>query len=237
MRIAFNRLLGAAPDAATCAIFVIAWVAPARLGPEYVANLMLVMLIEFLVMHSGGFYAGIVASDLSRARRLGALCGLTAFYALFVAGFALAFDSAWPVLAFGWLFVARFMQLWRPLGGVAAQQLTMQWVASGMTYVVGAIATVSLPLPRLGMTPAFVASMHLSGGGEWVERPYTVLAFGALYFAVQAWIKYGALPVQAAGRAKPPVAAARSAGTGRPGRLIADALSTAPGRGDDGRSR
>ena len=236
MRIAFNRLLGALPDAVTCATFVTAWVAPAWLGPEYVANLMLVMLIEFLVMHSGGFYAGLVASDLPRARRLGAFCGLTAFYALFIAGFALVFDSAWPLFAFGWLFVSRFTQLWRPLGGVAAQQLTMQWVASGMTYLVGAIATVSLPLPRLGMTPEFVASMHLSGGGAWVERPYTVLAFGALYFAVQGWIKYAALPAQAAGRTRP-AGVARGTGSDRLGRLIADGLSSALGPGDDGRPR
>ena len=32
--------------------------------------------------------------------------------------------------------------------------------------------------------------MHLPGSGEWIERPYTVLAFGTLYFAVQAWVKY-----------------------------------------------
>lgn len=236
MRIAFNRLLGAAPDAVTCATFLAAWIAPAWLGPEYVANLMPVMLIEFLVMHSGGFYAGLAASDLSRARRLGALCGLSAFYALFIVGFALIFDSAWPLFAFGWLFVSRFMQLWRPLGGVAAQQLTMQWVASGLTYVVGAIATVSLPLPRLGLTPQFVASMHLTGGGEWVERPYTVLAFGASYFAVQAWIKYAALPARPAARAAG-VAGDRTREPGRLARLIGRGYSAALGAGERGRSR
>jgi hypothetical protein len=33
--------------------------------------------------------------------------------------------------------------------------------------------------------------MHLSGSGEWIQRPQTVLAFGFVYFAVQAWVKYG----------------------------------------------
>ena len=66
----------------------------------------------------------------------------------------------------------------------------MLWAASGFTYIIGAVLTALLPLPRLGISPEFVASMHLSGSGVWVEQPYTVLAFGAIYFAVQARVKY-----------------------------------------------
>ena len=200
MRDALPRALAALPDALTAAIFLAAWIAPDLFGPQYVANLTLVMLMEFIVMHSSGFYAGLAASNVARAKRLILLCVLTAFYATFIGAFALVFDSAWPLLAFGWLFLSRFAHIWtHPVeSGTETQRAMMLWVASGASYVIGAIVTVTLPLPRLGMTRDFVASMHLSGSGEWIERPYTVLAFGALYFAVQAWAKYGLAPVASA---------------------------------------
>jgi hypothetical protein len=76
--------------------------------------------------------------------------------------------------------------------------MMLLWGASAAAYVIGAIATVLLPLPALGITPDFVSSMHLSGSGEWIERPYTVLAFGTLYFGVLAWTKYALAAADAA---------------------------------------
>lgn len=201
MRTSIPRLFAALPDALTASIFLFAWIAPSIPGPQYVANLTLTMPIEFIVMHSSAFYAVIcAASDVSRGRRLGWLSGLTALYLLFILGFALAYRSAWPIVAFAWLFASRFVHLWtHPVEDATdTRRMMLLWVASGATYVLGAGLTALLPLPRLGVTPAFVASMHLSGGGEWVDRPYTVIAFGALYFAVQAWLKYALAGIGAA---------------------------------------
>ena len=193
MRTVVPRVLAALPDAITATVFLIAWIAPSIPGPEYVKNLMLTMLIEFIVMHSSAFYSGIAAdSDDSRLKRTLWLIGLSAFYLAFVAGFALAFDSTWPLFAFAWLFASRFVQLWvhpAESGAEAGRMMTL-WGASAFTYVIGAIATVMLPLPALGITPDFISSMRLPGSGEWIDRPYTVLAFGTLYFGVQAWVKY-----------------------------------------------
>jgi hypothetical protein len=193
MRNVLPRLLAGLPDATTAAVFLIAWIAPSIPGPEYVKNLMLVMLIEFIVMHSSAFYSVIATdSDDSRIKRTLWLIGLSAFYLAFVAGFAFAFDSSWPLFAFAWLFVSRFIHLWiHPAeSGAEAGRLMTLWGASAFAYLVGAFATVMLPLPALGITPDFIRSMHLPGSGEWIDRPYTVLAFGALYFSVQAWVKY-----------------------------------------------
>lgn len=193
MRNVLPRLLAGLPDAVTAALFLITWIDPSIPGPEYVKNLMLVMLIEFIVMHSSAFYSLIVADDgNSPIRRSLMLIGLSAFYLTFVAGFALAFDSTWPLFAFAWLFVSRFIHLWiHPAqSGAEAGRMMALWGASALAYLFGAIATVMLPLPALGITPEVIVSMHLPGSGEWIERPYTVLAFGALYFSVQAWAKY-----------------------------------------------
>jgi hypothetical protein len=208
MRASLPRLLAAVPDTITSAIFLTAWIEPSILGPETVRNLTLTMLIEFIVVHSSAFYAGIVSTSESRLRSALLMLALAAFYMMFVAAFALAFESAWPIYACGWLLLSRFAHLWmRPEQGT--DRMMMLWGASCAAYVLGALATVMLPLPALGMTPDFIASMHLPGSGEWIERPQTVLAFGFLYFAVQAWVKYA---LSGAG-AEPREALVRQAGS------------------------
>jgi hypothetical protein len=200
MRASLPRLFAAVPDTITSAIFLTAWIEPSIPGAETVRNLMLTMLIEFIVVHSGAFYAAIVSNSESRIRNTLLLLGLAAFYMMFIAAFAFAFDSTWPIFAFGWLLLSRFSHLWtHPVQGSRdTERMMMLWGVSCAAYVLGAGATVMLPLPALGMTPDFVASMHLPGSGEWIERPQTVLAFGFLYFAVQAYAKYVATNVDAA---------------------------------------
>ncbi len=193
MRNVLPRLLAGLPDAVTAALFLITWIDPSIPGPEYVKNLMLVMLIEFIVMHSSAFYS-VIASDNGGPRIKRSLCltGLSVFYLAFVAAFAFLFDSTWPLFAFAWLFISRFIHLWvnpAQSGAEAGRMMTL-WSTSALTYLTGAIATVTLPLPEFGITPDVIRSMHLPGSGEWVDRPYTVLAFGTLYFSVQAWVKY-----------------------------------------------
>jgi hypothetical protein len=193
MRNILPRLFVAMPDAITAAVFLIAWIAPNLVGPDRVSNLTLTMVMEFIVMHSSAFYAGLAASnDMSRAKRAAILTGLSAVYLIFIVGFSLILHSFWPMFAFAWLFGSRFMHIWThpaQSGGETTRMIQL-WVVSALSYIFGAIATVLLPLPAFGITPAFIVSMHLNGGGEWVERPYTVLAFGMFYFGVQAWAKY-----------------------------------------------
>ncbi len=187
------RIFGALLDAVTSFIFLIAWIAPTALGPQWVKDLMLTMLIEFIVMHSGVFYASIIGGSAdARAGRSLRLVGLTAFYMLFIIGFSVAFNSTWPIVAFGWLFVSRFANIWLhpQLSERAAAAMASQWGASAIFYIAGVFATLLLPLPSLGLTREFVASMHLSGSGAWIDHPHIVIAFGALYFAAQAWFKY-----------------------------------------------
>jgi len=190
---AVGRAFGALPDALTAATFALAWIAPAMLGPDYVACLSQILLIEFIVVHSSAFYAGIVgAPGIARGKRVALLAALSSLYVLFVLGFSLAYHSTWPILAFGWLLGSRFVQVWtRPVPDDAViGRMVKLWAVSVAAYVLGAMATIMLPLPALGMTGEFVASMHQAGRGQWHDRPQSLLAFGLLYFAIQAWAKY-----------------------------------------------
>ena len=215
MRLTLPRLFAALPDAITVGYFATTWVAPAISGPGAVTRLTEVMLMEFLVVHSSVFYALIAAAgDVARSKRLAWLAGLSGVYLLFVLGFSLADHSTWPLFAFAWLFISRFAHIWtRPVqSAIETSQMVKLWLLSVGAYLFGAFLTTVLPLPRFGMTAAFVASLHLDGSGEWDTRPHTVLAFGVLYFAIQAWAKYvmaGAAQPSSATPAEPDILAQR----------------------------
>ena len=194
MRLSVNRLFAALPDTLSATIFMWAWIDPTQIGgPERVKNLMLTMLFEFIVMHSSAMIGSMFLSDMPRAKKFLSLVGLSAAYLLFVLAFAAAFSSTWPIWVFAWLFVCRFGYLVanRKTNEDAARRMQTSWALSAVTYIAGCFITVFLPLPRFAITPEFVAAMNFPEKmtGDWVDHPWKVLAFGALYFGVMAWGK------------------------------------------------
>jgi hypothetical protein len=177
----------------TAGVFLLTWIAPAQLGVEQIGRLMTVMLIEFFVVHSSGFYAVILAAtDASRVKRALAMLGLVALYSMFMLVFYFTTRNTWPIFAFLWLLASRFIHVLsaRTDSTATIARAVKLWVVSVASYVLGAIATIVLPLPALGITAQVISSLQLDSGGEWSARPYTVLAFGALYFSIQAWTKF-----------------------------------------------
>ncbi|HZX91658.1 MAG TPA: hypothetical protein VFE67_13540 [Rudaea sp.] len=188
-----QRLLAALPDAITAAVFLTAWVAPTRFGPVYVRDLTLVLAMEFIVIHSSVFYAIIVGVDVARGKRIAWLAGLSSLYLVFVFGFAIEYKSSWPVFAFAWLFVSRFLHVWiSPASGEAeGARMVKLWAVSVVAYLFGAFTAILVPLPSLGMTSAFISSMMQSGGTGWSSgETHTTLAFGLLYFSILAAAKF-----------------------------------------------
>ena len=204
------RGFSALPDILTSAMFLCGWIAPGVLGYPRVRDLMLLMLIEFIVMHSSAFTAAVLGADnVSRFKRALFLVGLTAFYMIFVLAFSLAFSSTWPIWGFLWLFVSRFLQLFTSNAEAKAklQRLWSGWLVSALAYIGGVFLTAFVPLPSLGITPEVIANLHLTGSGLWIDKPWTVLAFGTIYFALLAWSKIKPLQVTvvetSADKAKP----------------------------------
>ena len=119
-----------------------------------------------------------------------AVLGLGLFYTLFVAGFALAFETWWPIVAF-WLLTFN-----RLLGAIfirheptflQRQAIEASWAVGAVAYVAGAMVTTVGPIPRLGITPEMVEVADLPGSGIWIDEPYRAVAFGVLYFGALAW--------------------------------------------------
>ena len=186
------RLLGATPDALTGLACVLTWMFPFALGQGAVKTIVLMMLMEFLLVHGTGFFTGIVfADEMAKARRLLLMSGLLCFYGLFVAAFCFSFKAWWPVWMFLWLVLSKAAWVFLSSRDRAqeAQRQLQAWAFSTAAYIGAVFAGLLLPLPRLGLTEAVVPQLGLPGSGEWIERPQTAVAGMAFYFFALAAFK------------------------------------------------
>ena len=179
------RIVTALPDLTIAAVFLITWIAPRTFGDQMVGFLMLVMLLEFIIIHSSGFMGSVMLHDpLSERTKIKALLGFGVFYGIFALGFSLGFQAWWPLWTILLMTLNRMMIVL--LGNVPDQQerayILKGWAVSAICYILLAMLTIFLPLPRLGITPAEVVAQNLPGSGLWVEQPHRVIAFGFLYF-------------------------------------------------------
>lgn len=182
------RWMSALPDALTAGFFALVWIAPQVPGAGAIRTGMLMMLVEFVLLHASAII-GSIALGTSRAphRKLAAVGGFAAIYLLFVGAWAWQFRAWWPLAAFGWLLLGKAWLIFQPLPREdRRQRMQSDWAIGAMAYLAGTFATVFLPVPRLGLTPAIVAEAALPGSGLWVSKPHTVIAFGVFYFGVLA---------------------------------------------------
>ena len=186
------RLLGALPDALTAGFFVVLWVAPQLLWPQALRTGLLMMLVEFILVHAAGMLGGIVLAREGQAgSRWKPILGFGAFYLVFIAAWAWQFQAWWPLLALGWLLAGKLALVLQPLPSADKRhQLASDWAIGVMAYLAGVFLTTFLPLPRLGLDRAIVAAADLPGdGGHWLTHPQSVIAFGVFYFGVLALVK------------------------------------------------
>ena len=183
-RIIFSAI-AALPDLALGALCLVTWVAPGLLGVERVREVVLLMLMEFIVIHSSAFMGPAAWGGFGGKWPRGvAIVGLGLFYSLFVGGFALVFKSWAPLIGF-WLLTLNRLSgaLLSPADGEDASVVMKGWATSTFFYLIAVFATTFLPIPALGITPEVIDAADVPGdSGLWVTRPYTVVAAGFLYY-------------------------------------------------------
>ncbi len=194
MRNVIPRLGVAAPDCLTAATYLVAWIAPTRLDPVRFRNLLAAIVIEFLVLHASALYGFGIAKRQDRLdRRAWILGGLSLLYLIPVTFIAVKLKTEGPILAFFWLFTSRFAFLLIHPGSAAAEtrRTVTLWGISLATFMVGSFLVTKIPLPPLGLTPRFVASLSMSGHpNPNAQPPQITIAFGVFYFLVQAGAKF-----------------------------------------------
>jgi hypothetical protein len=191
-RLPYPHVFSSLPDFVMGLAFLVTWIDPFALGDNMPQYLMLVMLLEFIIIHSAGFMGAVIFTAFAPMRRILYIVGLGFFYSLFIVGFCLAFGEWWPMLAF-WLLILN-----RLMSGISTDTQNEEkkkfvfgmWGVSAACYLLCVFATTLLPLPEFGITPSVISSLHLSGGGVWIDEPYRVLAFGWLYFTAVGYFEF-----------------------------------------------
>ncbi len=176
-----------------------------------VRSLLLVMLLEFIIVHSSAFMGQVMVGGLSRQSKARSLLGLCAMYTLFVGGFALAFRTWQPLLSFWLLTLNRLLSvvLGQAPDGEEKELLQRGWAVSTLAYLGFTFLTIVLPVPRLGITRAVALAQQLPSSGLWVDQPHRAVALGFLYFTAVGISELGGhrwLKVRASGSASVPQA-------------------------------
>lgn len=181
------RLGSSLPDFALSALCFVAWINPAWVSPWVVPWLLLTMLLEFFVVHATGILGAVACTrDGSRGEWF-MISVLVGFYTLFVGLFSWSMHSWTPLASFWLLMLNRLSGVMLHRSGNRddyTRLFMMAWASSTAIYLLSVACTTAGSLPRLGFSPAFVASLHLEGGGLWIDEPWRAVAGLGVYFAL-----------------------------------------------------
>lgn len=201
------RVLDASGDLALAGLFLLTWLTPGASLALPLSVALLTMLLEFIVVHSTGFMGAATLEKGSRAARAKVILGFGAFYTLFVGGFALAFGTWWPLIAFWALTLNRSLGVLFDRAPSEEQALRIRkgWAAITMSYLFAVTFTTLLPMPDLGIDAAARVAADLPSSGLWVREPQRVVAAGVLHFGASAvsslfghrWISDSSIPRRA----------------------------------------
>ena len=184
-----GRVLSAVPDAVNATLFLLAWLAPTLIGPHWIKTMMLVMLFEFICIHSSAFMMGIgEQKSMSRVQRSLAMLGLGTVYLGLAAAFSLIFEAWWPVFAFLWLLLGKIVALWSHQG-TTPHYGQFVWAMSTGLFIAAVVLGAVIPFPALMITEEVRAQAAIPGSGLWVDNPQRMLASGAAYFGAMVWVK------------------------------------------------
>jgi hypothetical protein len=179
-----GMIVSSLPDFGFAAVFLVTWISPYTFGEKMVSYLLLIMLMEFINVHSSGFTGFVAISDMARKTKAMAILGLSLFYFLFVGALALGFQSWWPVWAFAIMTGNRLLGLvlGQAPNGKEKAFVMYSWAVCVFWYLIGVGFTVMVPMPELGITRDVVLAQEFESGGVWIDEPQTVVAFGFVYF-------------------------------------------------------
>lgn len=189
----FDAVMLGLPDAVTASGCLWVWIHPLALGIDTVKAVVLMMLMEFILINATGFFTAIpFMLNLARSTRIAMLVILSAIYVVLIFAFALPFHTLWPFVAFGWLALGKMAWIMRHRRVSGDEQLWLigAWAFSVVAYLGAVGAGVLLDLPRMGIASDVVPSLHLPGGGAWVEAPHKAVATAVFYFTASAVFKW-----------------------------------------------
>lgn len=143
-----------------------------------------IMIIEFIVVHSGGMLTGLSASTPDRKKRRMLLMGLVAFY--FGAAFLISFAMKSKELFYSFcgIMFCRLITGFFSVSEKNSSPVIQRSVMSGVLYLFVCFLSVLVPFPEGGLTPRVLDLLNVKteGEGVWNREPQRALAAGIIYF-------------------------------------------------------
>jgi len=181
------------PDLFTAGLLYVIWSEPMRFGMEWFRAASLAMLLEFFVIHAGGFMAvTVVDPEATKTARLLRLLGWSAGYMAFIALFAIGLDAAWLPWAFAWFCFSKVQAIWTVAPPTEADRghAMSAWALSVVLYLGSVLATSFYDeVPELGASAYVRIAAGFTGGGLWESEPHRALAAGVLYFGAMGMLR------------------------------------------------
>lgn len=140
------------------------------------------LLLEFILLHSGAFMAAIVGQTELAKHQTKMLLGLLAFYTLMV----WAFSTSLEVPALLWIFATIVLGRSVSLVVNPTESRHGLMARSGIgviLYLLVVFGTVFLPIPELGINSTVLNEVYPGrGSGVWEAEPERAIAGAAVYF-------------------------------------------------------
>jgi len=140
------------------------------------------MLLEFILLHSGAFMAVVLGIKQSLSKRLMVFFGFVLLYGLMIWGVSLALDNSGLM----WIFIAvvagrlttAFFNREIGIGAILARS-----TIGIVCYLFVVFATVFVPVPEWGITPQVLEQVYPDrGSGVWEDEPQRAIVGAAVYF-------------------------------------------------------
>ncbi|OAT49126.1 hypothetical protein [Providencia heimbachae] len=160
------------------------WFYPEYYNAEIIYNLTIILIFEFILVHSGVFMA-VIQNKL-------ALAGFALFYGIFALAINTSVLGDAPIILY--LYSATVIN--RMVFGLTSRtpqerqenMLYSALMALNFMFCIFAALILSFMVPYGGLTPSYLSSISyfdvMSSGGEFPEKPHVAFAFGVMYFSM-----------------------------------------------------
>ena len=139
-----------------------------------------IMVLEFVLVHSGAMLPGFVASR--NTGRTGILLLMSALYVMFGVCIALAFKSTMLFCTFSGIMIPRWVSVAMDSEDAKKQQVKRSTI-SVMLYLGVTFLSVFVPFPPGGLTRQVLDQVYPNRGhGLWEVNPQQALVAGMIYF-------------------------------------------------------
>lgn len=142
-------------------------------------------LMEFVIAHSGIYFAGRALDARSNAKRIFEYLAVIMFYTVIAVMFSIFTGGIQLLMVFFFVMVGRLITIISASSVQERVLFKMRGIIGAVLFFSLLIFTTVVSIPRLGITPAISKSIDWGNAtGIWISQPQRPIAMLAFYFLV-----------------------------------------------------